>query len=752
MDAADGRRPHAWRQAFVAESFDELRQILATASAGAIPARGPVLVPPVIGLIFGSTFAADLPATLSAAPALRELLDDLRSQAGVPVWQAGSPDPGRALDPLLVQVAVARLLRRMGLGSGPTQGSGYGELAARCLRGDLTPVSLAELASQPTANGPPYWPASGGVEEPKVWLILGKEAPPPPPKLSPAAEVVSLAEPGGLLAALGRLWCRGASLDWRVLHGSQTQAVRVPLPARPFERIRCWLPPTTTAKGRALTGAADRRPSETLATREAAGSRQAPTTSLPRAATDADMDVLAALVQEHLGVGRLEPDEDFFQYGASSMNAMSLMAAIEHHFRVKVPGDAIFRYSDLASLLAFIERLRSEGPYLGGGAIDAELDLSADWSLASDIQPSGRAPRDSVNTVLLTGATGFLGAHVLAALLAAAPQLTVCCLVRAESPELGRERIRARFLDLSLDAEVVGDDRVVVVPADLDQPRFGLSASAFTLLAHAVEAILHCASRVSFITSYRALMGTNVGGLREVLRLAGEGCEKPIHHVSSIAVFEADSLAGARRITEDAPLDGCRGFHNGYDLSKWVAERMAGAARERGLPVSVYRPSNIAGDSRSGVVLTDHILARFLKGCVQLGAAPTDVEINLVPVDALARAIAGRTLLPGAAARTYHLVNAEATPMRDLIWWLAARGRHLEPLSYEDWSAKMLVSSRDNAFRPFLPLLVQGPLFTGRSYARDHTDADLGPAGHFPAFDEEQLDRHLQHLARVGFL
>jgi thioester reductase-like protein len=296
------------------------------------------------------------------------------------------------------------------------------------------------------------------------------------------------------------------------------------------------------------------------------------------------------------------------------------------------------------------------------------------------------------------------------------------------------------------------DARVVTVPADLSRPRFGLTPPEFTLLAHAVDSILHCASKVSFIASYPLLKRTNVGSVREVLRLASEGPEKTVHHISSIAVFEADSLRGVGRVAEDLPLDRCRGFHNGYDLSKWVAERMIGEARQRGMAASIYRPSNIAGDSRSGVVLPGHILSRFLKGCLQLGAAPDDVAINLVCADAVARAIANQSLLPSAGGFDLHLVNPAATPMSAIIGWTRSRGYALEPVPYAEWAGRMIDSPRDNAFRPFLPLLEQGPLFTGRTYARATADIVLGPEGRFAPFDEELFMKHLEHLRRIGFL
>jgi thioester reductase-like protein len=530
---------------------------------------------------------------------------------------------------------------------------------------------------------------------------------------------------GERLAELGDLWCQGRDIDWRTLSVS-TAVHRVHLPARPFERVRCWVePPTEEVKE--------------------AGERE------ERVLVQVDAG-LASLFEENLGLGPLREDDDFFELGATSMDVLSLTATIEEKFALRLPNGAIFRHPTLAGMAEVIEALLAAHPQdPTTGPLDDSVNLSGDWELEEDIRPSGREGLPSVSSVLLTGATGFLGAHVLNELLAIRPELSVLCPVRAVSVEEGRERIRTRFRELGLPEDAV-DARVVPVPADLSRHRFCMTAPEFTLLAHAVDSIIHCASQVSFVAGYPVLKRTNVDGVREVLRLAGEGLGKTVHHVSSIAVFEADSLRGIERVAEDLPLDRCRGFHNGYDLSKWVAERMIGEARQRGMAASVYRPSNIAGDSRSGAVLPEHILSRFLKGCLQLRAAPDDVTINLVCADVVARVIARRSLIPSAGGLDLHLVNPAATPMSTIIEWTRSCGHTLEPVPYAKWVVKMIDSPPDNAFRPFLPLLEQGPLFTGRTYAREATDAILGPEYRFEPFDEELLGKHLEHLEKIGFL
>ncbi|MFD1045712.1 SDR family oxidoreductase, partial [Kibdelosporangium lantanae] len=96
-----------------------------------------------------------------------------------------------------------------------------------------------------------------------------------------------------------------------------------------------------------------------------------------------------------------------------------------------------------------------------------------------------------------------------------------------------------------------------------------------------------------------------------------------------------------------------------------MAEGLIGVARERGLPVSVYRPSRISGDTVTGACQTDDYLWRVLKGCVQVQAAPAGARmaIDMVPVDYVSAAVVRLSALDSSG--TYHLANPVRVPLAD---------------------------------------------------------------------------------------
>ena len=90
-----------------------------------------------------------------------------------------------------------------------------------------------------------------------------------------------------------------------------------------------------------------------------------------------------------------------------------------------------------------------------------------------------------------------------------------------------------------------------------------------------------------------------------------------------MGVFLSTDYFGKRVLEDDPLLDG-RGLRHGYTQSKWVAEKLVQLARERGLPVTVYRPPLIGWHSQTGAFNESDLVCSMLEGCLHLGAALPD--------------------------------------------------------------------------------------------------------------------------------
>jgi thioester reductase-like protein len=480
---------------------------------------------------------------------------------------------------------------------------------------------------------------------------------------------------------------------------------------------------------------------------------------------------LAALWADILEVAVVCPEDDFFELGGDSLRAARLALQIGDIYRVPFPVHALYEGRTLLACASVVQRAqRGEEARslmeLESWQADACLPASTRAALAATrarARPAADAWRSG--EVFLTGATDLLGSFLLRELLTTT-SACVHCLVTADDPQAGMVRLRRALGRLGLWQEAFAS-RIQVVAGDLRQPRFGLDASSFEALAFMVDAVFHAAAHVNFVEPYSTHRPTNVCGTAEVLRLAATGLPKPVHHVSSIAVFgPSGSLGGEQEIHEDADLDDYLHrlpFDLGYAASKWVAEQLVWEAGRAGLPVTVYRPGYILGHSRTGVGATGDFMSRMVRGSIRIGAFPDlpRQRLEFVPVDYVSQAIVHIAGKEGHQNRAHHLVPPDPRRSLELGEFFAlvnGLGFRLARWPYRQWVARVTEDARERG-NPLLPLL---PLLSERVYKGERTRWELhtetpryGVANalwalssseiEFPAIDRLLVGKYLHH-------
>ncbi|HKG94109.1 MAG TPA: SDR family oxidoreductase [Gemmatimonadaceae bacterium] len=261
--------------------------------------------------------------------------------------------------------------------------------------------------------------------------------------------------------------------------------------------------------------------------------------------------------------------------------------------------------------------------------------------------------RSTPDTLLLTGATGLLGALAVRRLLATRPDISVVVLVR-DSGRWGR---------LALGA----DPRVVAVVGDVTRPGLGLHPDARRWLAGEVTAVLHLAADTTFSRPLPEARAVNTEGTRNLLELAaGWPGVRRFAYVST--AFVAGRRTGA--IAEGAGEDLGAGWVNGYEQSKAEAERLVRASAGDWV---VLRPSTVVCDSAdSGLVTQQNAVHRALRlyygGLASMMPSAEGSALDVVPADYVADAVAELALRPELAGETLHLcAGAGAMPLVALL-------------------------------------------------------------------------------------
>ncbi|MGF1473572.1 MAG: amino acid adenylation domain-containing protein [Rubrobacteraceae bacterium] len=385
-----------------------------------------------------------------------------------------------------------------------------------------------------------------------------------------------------------------------------------------------------------------------------------------------------------LDAGDVGPGDDFFDLGGHSLAAAELLSRIEEAFGAQVSVNVLLQEPTVTGLCDAVEVVLRDG----ADALEANLgpDLRAEATLDPDIVPNGPAENTLLlqrsRRIFLTGATGFLGAFLLDSLLSRT-QATVYCLVRPAKNEDPVAPLRESLRQYGL-WQPGRERRIVPVVGDLGKPRLGMTEGRFEALADEVDVVIHAAARVNLAYPYDALKDANVDGTREVLRLACRRKTKPLHFVSTNGIFPPNG----RKYEEETDLDELAGAReDGYGQTKWVAEKLVWQAADRGLPVSVYRPGNIAGHSISGVSNPRDFLGAVIAESLRIGAAPRieGWRVEMTPVDFVSGAICQLADEPESAGRTFHLAEPDPVPADKVFGWFGEMGYALEQLDYPDW-------------------------------------------------------------------
>ncbi len=339
-------------------------------------------------------------------------------------------------------------------------------------------------------------------------------------------------------------------------------------------------------------------------------------------------------------------------------------------------------------------------PDFDGGPDHVDL-MFADAVLPETVRPPQDAwARTSDLTqarhVLLTGATGFLG-RWLAKTLLERSAATLSCMVRA-----GRGEPAARLwqsLSIAGIEREAFDRRVRVVEGNLSRPALGMSPSEIGHLSHEVDAICHAGAKVNWVPPYAALRAANVVSTGDLLALAARR-GAAFHFVSSLSVCH--STLAPRTVDEEFDaLTALGGLHFGYAQTKAVAEALVLQAGARGLPVTIHRPSLIAGHSASGAYNDDDLLARVVSGCVRMGSAPDlDWTLDCVPVDTAADEIVRLSHRRGVV----HIAHPRPRHWRECALWMRLYGYDLRLVPYHAWLRQLDRETMVDRSHPLAPL------------------------------------------------
>ena len=500
----------------------------------------------------------------------------------------------------------------------------------------------------------------------------------------------------------------------------------------------------------------------------------------------------------------LRPDAHFNDLGGDSLSALTFANLLQEIFDIDVPvGVIVSPATDLQVIADYIAAERTSGAKRptfaavhGRDATEVHArDLTLDKFLDATTLAAAPAlppPSAEVRTVLLTGATGFLGRYLALEWLERMDLVggKLICLVRAKSNEDARRRLDKTFdsgdPELLRHYQELAAQHLDVIAGDKAEPNLGLDQQTWQRLADTVDLIVDPAALVNHVLPYSQLFGPNALGTAELIRIALTTKLKPFTHVSTQGV--ADQIEPSA-FTEDADIRVISptrvigdSYANGYSNSKWAGEVLLREAHDLcGLPVAVFRCDMIMVDTKYvGQLNVPDIFTRLMLSLVATGIAPasfyeTDKNGNRqrahydgLPVDFIAEAISTLGAQVADGFETYHVLNPyhDDIGLDEYVDWLIDAGYPIQRITdYDAWLQRFETAMRalpeQQRQHSLLPILHayqrpekpnRGSVWPADRFCSAVQEAKIGPDKDIPHISAPIIVKYITNLQLLGLL
>lgn len=464
-----------------------------------------------------------------------------------------------------------------------------------------------------------------------------------------------------------------------------------------------------------------------------------------------------------LGISTIALEDDFFELGGTSLVLTRLSNLLFSYFNISVPLHQFFKIPTVKGVSEAITILQRDG--LDALLLDKHISkLEEDATLDNDITVDGLTLTDYTHpkAILLTGATGYIGAFILEDLILNT-DATIFCLVRANSTGQGLERLKTIMQGFLIWKDEY-TSRIECVVGDLSKPKLGLDESQWNDLTNSIDIVYHSGALVNFAYPYSALRPVNILGTREVFRFACTSRLKPVNYVSTIDVLLSTHVPRPF-MEDDSPLQINVDIPGGYTGSKWVSEKIAYVAQQRGIPVSIFRPGLVMGHSKTGATQTKDYLLVALRGFLPKGIVPDYPRIfDIVPVDYVAKSIVYISTQSDTYGKFYHIFNPKPSTLQKFCDWTKTWGYRFDIVPFDTAREVALQVSEQDPLYPLVPLIRDAEARPHRPLDPDYineVEPELecantlkaldGSGIECPAMDEKLTHLCLEYLVSIGY-
>ncbi len=469
-------------------------------------------------------------------------------------------------------------------------------------------------------------------------------------------------------------------------------------------------------------------------------------------------DIEKALVkawEEALNIERIGVNDNFFELGGHSLLIMKVIAKLQLHYPVSIQD--FFDYQTVAKLA---ERITENIENLGAAYQTGDLKEESFTPVDVDIQISGK--KEDPKAVLLTGVTGYLGAHLLFELLQKT-DAHIYCLVRGKNEDHAAERLNST-IDFYFNREAIDASRITAVQGDIGVDGLGISKKMMKKILEDVDSIVHSAADVRHFGEYSHFENINVLGTKRLLDLAKSGNCKRFHHISTLSV-SGDHVPNMSKIVyKETDFDRGQELNNVYAKSKFEAEVLVREAMKEGLNATIYRVGMLVGESLTGKfqqAIDTNAFYGLIKAITHMGVVPAGSNgstVDMTPIDFCREAIVEFMRIPETSGQSIHVYNPNTISIDILAEHMKSFGYSIARLDMADYFTAINKGQGSDDTDDAIEKLI--PFITGAVTPKTHVLYDTSIAKYFldhagfawPSLEEGLTHKLLEYCVSTGFI
>lgn len=379
---------------------------------------------------------------------------------------------------------------------------------------------------------------------------------------------------------------------------------------------------------------------------------------------------LCSIWEKVLGKTKIGINDNFFSLGGDSLDSIKISVEATK-YNIKLSAQDFYRYPTIKLLEKYAIN------------IEESSSKSTNISAYEGFQIEKAAPTNINGNILLTGATGFLGAHILYELLEKT-NYNIYCLIRGTSLHSSVNRLKERlqyYFNNELNSYF--NNRIIVINGDFTKEHLGLDYNTYNDLCTNIHCIINTAATVKHLGDYAVFEKTNVLSVKNLIDVCKDISNCQLIHISTISVSGSTTPNGSCEFTEKDLFINQDINENIYIKTKFEAEKILLEESHKGLPITIFRLGNITWRSYDGIFqhnLEENLffnLIQFILKAKKIPLGLKDKKFNISPVDECANLIVS-ILLNDNKHNVYHIYNQNELTLEEIVNLLNELGFNIE--------------------------------------------------------------------------